>query len=178
MQYHGIDIKEKMKKLICLITMISTVGCSSLPVTPMFGMRFQQPYPAFVGGGLHDGLDIDVPLGTQVRSIADGFVVISYTVDLRGNSTNIVMIRHVDGTLSKYIHIDKVTVKRGDKVSKGQQFAVTALNGPGGPNTNMRVHYPHLHLEIIRKDVLIDPEALNMGCINTVWMLPVGCRIE
>lgn len=178
MQHHEKDIKEKMKKLICLITMISTVGCASLPVTPMFGMRFQQPYPAFVGGGLHDGLDIDVPLGTQVRSIADGFVSIATSSDIRGNSTNVVMIRHDDGTLSRYIHIDKVTVKRGDKVSKGQQFAVTALNGPGGPNTNRRVHYPHLHLEIMRNDVLIDPELLNMGCINTVWMLPVGCRVE
>ena len=167
-----------MKKLLCLITIISTFDCSSLPTTPMFGMRFQQPYPAFAGGGFHDGLDIDVPLGTPVRSIADGFVVISYTVDLRGNSTNIVMISHVDGTLSKYAHIDKVTVKRGDKLSKGQQFAVTALNGPGGPNTSMRVPYPHLHLEIIRNDVLIDPELLNMGCNNTVWMLPVGCRVE
>ena len=112
MQPHGIDIKEKMKKLICLITMISIVGCSSLPITPMFGMRFQQPYPAFVGGGFHDGLDIDVPLGTQVRSIADGFVSIATTWDIRGNSTNVVMIRHDDGTLSKYIHIDNVTVTR------------------------------------------------------------------
>ena len=118
--------------------MISIVGCSSLPITPMFGMRFQQPYPAFVGGGFHDGLDIDVPLGTQVRSIADGFVSIATTWDIRGNSTNVVMIRHDDGTLSKYIHIDNVTVKRGDKVSKGQQFALTALNGPGGPNEGVR----------------------------------------
>ena len=178
MQHHGKDIKEKMKKLICLITMISTVGCASLPVTPMFGNRFQQPYSAFVGGGLHAGLDIDVPLGTPVRSIADGFVIISATWDLRGNPTNVVMIRHDDGTLSKYIHIDKVSVKRDDKVSKGQQFAVTALNGPAGLNTTMRVNYPHLHLEIMRNDMLIDPELLNMGCINTVWMLPVGCRVE
>ncbi len=167
-----------MKKTIFLVIFISTYACSTLPVTPIFGMKFQQPYPAFAGGGLHDGLDIDVPLGTPVRSIADGLIVISYTFDVRGNSTNVVMIRHNDGTLSKYLHIDKITVKRGDKVSKGQQFAVTALNGPGGPNTNMRVHYPHLHLEIIRNEVLIDPELLNMGCINTVWMLPVGCRIE
>ena len=63
------------------------------------------------------------------------------------------MIRHDDGTLSKYIHIDKVTVKRDDKVSKGQQFAVTALNGPAGLNTTMRVNYPHLHLEIMRNDM-------------------------
>ena len=178
MQPHGIDIKEKMKKLICLITMISIVGCSSLPVTPMFGYRFQQPYSEFVGGGFHAGLDIIVPLGTPVRSIADGFVIISATWDLRGNSTNVVMIRHDDGTLSKYIHIDKVTVKRGDKVSKGQQFAEIALNGPAGVNTAMAASYPHLHLEIMRNDMLIDPELLNMGCINTVWMLPVGCRVE
>ena len=69
MQHHGKDIKEKMKKLICLITMISTVGCVSLPVTPIFGNRFQQPYSAFIGGGLHAGLDIDVPLGTKVRAL-------------------------------------------------------------------------------------------------------------
>ena len=167
-----------MKKLICIAIIISTYGCSSLPVTPIFGNRFQQPYSAFVGGGLHDGLDILVPLGTPVRSIADGVVSISTKWDLRGNSTNVVMIRHDDGTLSKYIHIDKVTVKRGDKVSKGQKFAEIALNGPAGLNTAMRVSYPHLHLEIMRKDRLIDPELLNMGCINTVWMLPVGCRVD
>jgi len=167
-----------MKKLICLVTVISTFGCSSLPLTPKFGMRFQQEYPAFAGGGLHDGLDIDVPLGTKVRSIADGVVSIAITLDIRGNSTNVVIIRHDDGTLSRYIHIDKVTVKRGDKLNKGQQFAVTALNGPGGPNTNNRVPYPHLHLEIIRKEVLIDPEILNMGCDNSIWMLPVGCGVE
>jgi murein DD-endopeptidase MepM/ murein hydrolase activator NlpD len=167
-----------MKKLICIAIIMLTYGCSSLPVTPTFGYRFQQPYSAFVGGGLHDGLDIVVPLGTPVRSIADGFVIISATWDLRGNSTNVVMIRHDDGTLSKYIHIDKVTVKRGDKVSKGQQFAEIALNGPAGVNTAMAASYPHLHLEIMRKDRLIDPEALNMGCINTVWMLPVGCRVD
>ena len=167
-----------MKKLICIAIIMLTYGCSSVPVTPTFGYRFQEPYSAFQGGGFHDGLDIGVPLGTPVRSIADGVVIISATWDLRGNPTNVVMIRHNDGTLSKYIHIDKVTVKRDDKVSKGQQFAVTALNGPAGLNTAMRINHPFLHLEIMRKDKLIDPELLNMGCINTVWMLPVGCRVD
>jgi hypothetical protein len=40
-----------MKKIASLLLLASVFGCSSLPSTPMFGMRFQQPYPAFAGGG-------------------------------------------------------------------------------------------------------------------------------
>ena len=144
----------------------------------MLGMKFKQLYPASCGGGEHDGLDIDVPLGTPVRSPADGLIVISTVYDIRGNKTNVLMIRHGNGLITRYLHIDKVRVKRGDEVKRGQVIAVTALNGPGGPNTNIAVTYPHLHLEVIKDSRLIDPEIMNMSCGEVGWLWPVGCNLN
>lgn len=160
------------------LVLITSLLCACSTVRgdqPQLGMRFKQPYPAFAGGGEHDGLDIDVPLGTPVRSPADGLVVISTVYDIRGNKTNVVMIRHSNGLITRYLHIDKVRVKRGDEVKRGQVIAVTALNGPGGPNTNMAVPYPHLHLEVIKDSRLIDPMSLGMSCKDSTWLWPVGC---
>lgn len=142
---------------------------------PRLGMRFNQPYPAMFGGGSHAGLDIDVPLGTTVRSPADGTVSVALTMDLRGNATNIVMIDHGGGISSRYLHIDRVTVKPGDKIKQGESFAATALNGPGGPNTSALVPYPHLHFEVYRDGARVDPESLRMGCSGTAFLWPVPC---
>ena len=160
------------------LVLITSLLCACSTVRgdqPFLGMRFKQPYPAFAGGGEHDGLDIDVSLGTQVRSPADGVVILSTVYDIRGNKTNVVMIRHNNGYMTRYLHIDNVRVKRGDEVKKGQPVAVTALNGPGGPNTNRPVPYPHLHLEVIKDSKLVDPMSLGMSCNGTGWIWPVGC---
>jgi murein DD-endopeptidase MepM/ murein hydrolase activator NlpD len=149
---------------------------------PLIGMRFWQPYSAAFGGGNHNGLDLDVPLGSPVRSIADGVVIKSFTgnsssSELKAN-TNSLLIKHDDGVISSYTHIGKITVKRGDSVVKGQQVAVIELNGTAGVNTNQRVTYPHLHLEVFKRNELIDPESLKMSCEDGVWMWPVGCRMK
>lgn len=141
---------------------------------PPLGMRFQQPYAT---GGLHQGLDLDVPLGTPVRSIATGKVIYVAQVNLRGIITNIVSIQHDNGYLSRYLHIDNVLVQEGQDVAKGQPIAKVALNGPIG-FTNMLVRYPHLHLEIYNGATLLDPESLNMRCGLGPWMWPVGCKIN
>ncbi len=145
---------------------------------PRLGMKFQDPYPPQFGGGAHDGLDLDAPLGTPVRSIADGVVSISSIMDIKGHKTNVVMIQHKDRTVSRYLHIEKVQVKRGDEVKQGQPIAVLGLNGPGGPNTTARVSYPHLHLEIYRQDNLIDPMRLGFTCGAGDWRWPIGCASE
>lgn len=162
-------------KLFILASLLSGCAVSGPSSGPQIGMKFRQPYASFVGGGFHDGLDLDVPLGTPVRSIGDGVVGVIMTRGIGPIKTNFVMIRHPDNTLSRYIHIDKITVKQGDSVKRGQAFAITALNGTSGPNTNAPVSYPHLHLEIFRDD-LVDPESLQMTCGETGWRWPVGCE--
>lgn len=160
-----------------MASLVIIYGCATTN-GPRIGMTFKQPYPSHFGGGEHDGLDLEVPLKTPVRSVADGFVSIATTYNIRGNVTNIIIISHNGGYLSKYVHIDNVKVQRGDEVKRGQVIALTALNGPGGPNTNMRVPYPHLHLEVYKDSSLIDPEIMKMSCSETGWLWPVGCKIN
>jgi murein DD-endopeptidase MepM/ murein hydrolase activator NlpD len=160
------------------LILISSLLCACSTVRgdqPQLGMRFQQPYSSFVNGGTHAGLDIDVPLGTAVRSPADGIVIIAQTFNIRGIPTNTVSIQHNNGLTSRYLHIDKISVNPGDKIKKNQQFAVTALNGPRGPNTTLTVGYPHLHMELYEYGQKIDPMSLGMTCKEGAWVWPVGC---
>jgi murein DD-endopeptidase MepM/ murein hydrolase activator NlpD len=158
-----------------LCTLFLFTGCSTVDGNPRLGMKFSQPYPMMYGGGVHAGLDIDVPLNTPVKSIADGYVRIARSYDIRGMPTNIVMIDHANGISSRYLHISKLIVTPGEQVKQGQVFAHTAMNGPGGPFTNQTVSYPHLHLEIYRYTDRINPENLNMACKNSAYIWPVGC---
>ncbi len=158
-----------------LCTVFLFTGCSTVDRNPVLGLKFLQPYPMMYGGGLHAGLDIDVPLNTPVRSIADGTVTTAMTFDIRGMKTNIIVINHENTVYSKYIHIDRLSVKHGDRVKQGDIIAKTALNGPGGLTGNIPVPYPHLHLEIFKNGERINPESLNMTCKNSTYIWPVGC---
>ena len=145
---------------------------------PRFGMKFQEPYSALFGGGFHDGLDLDVPRLTPVRSIADGTVILVSQYIFSNQPTNVVLIRHANSYVSRYIHIDRISVKRGEEIKRGQQFSVVELNGPAGPNSGRQVSYPHLHLEVFHRDGLIDPESLSMTCGDGAWIWPVGCNVR
>ena len=160
--------------IFMLCAMFLFTGCSTIDGNPRLGMKFLQPYPIMFGGGVHAGLDIDVPLNTPVKSIADGVVTRAITVDIRGMKTNIITVEHGNNMYSKYMHIDRMAVRPGDRVKQGDLLAVTAMNGPGGYG-NTPVPYPHLHLEIYKNGEKMNPENLNMACKNSVYMWPVGC---
>jgi len=158
--------------ILCAIFLLA--GCSTVGGQPRLGMKFSQPYPMMYGGGFHAGLDIDVPLNTPVKSIADGVVTTAMTFDIRGMKTNMIVIHHGNTVYSKYMHIDQLSVKQGNQVKQGDIIARTALNGPGGYG-NVPVPYPHLHLEIYKNGEKMNPENLNMTCKDSSFIWPVGC---
>ncbi|HJT46066.1 MAG TPA: peptidoglycan DD-metalloendopeptidase family protein [Chthoniobacterales bacterium] len=97
-----------------------------------------------VGGG-------DTDLGDPVSVIADGVVV--FARDCHQGWGNVIIVRHAyrDGLGTRYIdslygHLDKIMVKRGQGVKRGQQIA-TIGNAHG-------LYDAHLHLEI-RKNLEI-----------------------
>ncbi len=85
----------------------------------------------------HKGMDIPVPFGSSVHAIADGEVVESGY----GRGTGyFITLRHADGWLSRYFHLASARVRKGEKLTAGEEIAAS---GSSGFSTG-----PHLHLEI------------------------------
>ena len=124
----------------------SAVGGGRFP-WPVHG-RVLASYGNTPGGGHNDGINIAAPRGTPVRSIDAG------TVAYAGNEVkgygNIVLIKHANGWISAYAHLDDVTVKPGDTIAAGQTIA--KVGDSGG------VAEPQLHFELRRGKKPVDPK--------------------
>lgn len=105
------------------------------------------------GEGSHPGVDIRVPVGTPVRSIANG--IVTQVREDSGGYGYFIVIRHPhmpdpenpsrETVLhSAYAHLSSQLVKEGDIVSKGQQIG---LSGQTGFATG-----PHLHFQVDQDD--------------------------
>ncbi len=102
-------------------------------------------------GGMHnDGINIAVPVGTEVRAAQNGVVAYAGN-ELRGYG-NLVLIRHEGGWMTAYAHNDSLLVGKGDVVERGQ---VISRSGKSG-----RVSRPQSHFEIRRNGEPQDPLQL------------------
>lgn len=70
--------------------------------------------------GRNDGIDISSSPGTAVTAAADGSVA-AITED--ANQVPIVVVRHPDNLLTVYANVDGITVKKGERVKRGQKLA-------------------------------------------------------
>jgi len=86
--------------------------------------------------GAHTGVDFAVPIGTPVLAVADGTVVNANWGKAYGNQ----VICTAPGGYVIYAHLDKVRIKPGMVVKKGQ---IVGESGNSGNSTG-----PHLHLEL------------------------------
>ena len=101
-------------------------------------------------GRRNDGINISAPKGAPVRSVQDGEVI--YSGDALQGYGNLVLIKHRDGYVSAYAHMESILAKRGVTVSKGQTIGTVGSSG-GVPS-------PQLHFELRKNNVAIDPAAL------------------
>jgi len=98
--------------------------------------------------GLHnDGVNVAVPLGTSVKAAENGVVVYAGN-ELKGYG-NLVLIRHSGNWVSAYAHNNKLIVKRGDKIKRGQIIAKAGKSG--------MVDQPQLHFELRKGSKPVDP---------------------
>jgi murein DD-endopeptidase MepM/ murein hydrolase activator NlpD len=98
-------------------------------------------------GSHNDGIDITVPLGTDVLAAEQGVVAYAGS-ELKGYG-NLVLIRHDNGWVTAYAHNDELMVKRGDKVKRGQIVARAGKTGA--------VEQPQVHFEIRQGSKPVDP---------------------
>jgi murein DD-endopeptidase MepM/ murein hydrolase activator NlpD len=97
----------------------------------------------------HEGLDLAVAVGSEVRASGGGQVRETGTDSAYGLY---VRLDHGDGYESMYGHLSRVIVSQGDHVRAGQLIALTGNTG--------RSTAPHLHFEIRRAGSSIDPLTL------------------
>lgn len=98
------------------------------------------------GGRLHAGVDVAVPIGTPVGASRAGTVV--HAGDASGYGTA-VYLDHGGGHVTRYGHLSKVLVRRGQTVKLGERIG---LSGNTGRSTG-----PHVHLELRVGGKAVDP---------------------
>lgn len=122
---------------------------SSTSVSSSFG----QPRTYVTGGPVlyHYGMDFPAAVGTSVRAVNDGRVVIAATYPVRGG---LVAIDHGAGLVSMYFHQSKLLVKVGQSVTRGQIIGQVGTTGLSAG--------PHLHLEMrVRGEATLPTEYFN-----------------
>jgi murein DD-endopeptidase MepM/ murein hydrolase activator NlpD len=112
-------------------------------ISSYFGRR-ADPFTGY--SAVHKGLDFAGPEGTKVIAVAAGLV--TFAGD-RSGFGEMVEINHGNGLATRYCHNEKVLVKQGDMVRKGQEVA---LMGSTGRSTG-----PHLHFEVLKNGTQVDP---------------------
>ncbi|PFG54375.1 murein DD-endopeptidase [Marinobacter sp. LV10R520-4] len=84
----------------------------------------------------HNGVDLAAPFGTSIVSTGDGVVSRVGNHPFAGRYID---INHSGTFETRYLHLSKVLVKRGQRIKRGQKIALT---GNSGRSTG-----PHLHFE-------------------------------
>lgn len=113
---------------------------------PVSGVLTQDYHPG------HNGLDFGIAEGTPIKTTMDG-QVISAGWNNQGYG-NLVIVEN-GATQTYYAHLSSIPVAVGDKVSAG---SVIGLSGNTGRSTG-----PHLHYEIRKNNIPIDPTSVTLG---------------
>ena len=142
-QFSFQELDEYLKNQKSLLASTPSIWPTRGWVTSAFGYR-KSPFTGLPEK--HEGLDISARLGSEVRSTADGKVILT---GREGGYGNMVEIDHGYGVLTRYGHNSKNLVKVGDKVKRGQ---VIALIGSTGRSTG-----PHVHYEVLVNGIPVSP---------------------
>lgn len=95
----------------------------------------------------HDGLDLIAHSGEPVYASADG--VVSDVTRSRKGLGNVVTIDHGDGYVTRYAHLADIEVRKGRKLKRGTRIGYVGVSGNS--------FAPHLHYEVIRDTLVLDP---------------------
>lgn len=114
----------------------------SYTYTSSFGVRLD-PFKGTTA--MHQGVDMAGPVGETVYAAADGDVI---RAGRFGGYGNFIEIDHGKGITTRYAHLSRIGVKKGDRVARGEKIAGM---GSTGRSTGSHLHY----------EVRIDGKAVN-----------------
>jgi murein DD-endopeptidase MepM/ murein hydrolase activator NlpD len=122
------------------------LGHLRLPALPPLDGILSRGFDAASG---HFAVDIAARVGTPVRAIAAGYVVLA---DWSHDGGYTVAVQHPDGYLSLYKHNSRLLKRVGERVRTRETIALSG-------NTGQITSGPHLHLELWRDGLARDPAA-------------------
>ena len=155
----AVNNEEISKKLQEVFTKINNVDyyktvMQSVPLgKPVWSYWLSSPFgrrsdPFNSKSARHKGVDLASNKGNTVKTMANGKVVRAGWASGYGN---LVEIDHGNGFKTRYGHLNKYYVKKGQQVKVGEAIAEVGSTG--------RSTGPHLHYEVIYNGVNVDPMA-------------------
>jgi murein DD-endopeptidase MepM/ murein hydrolase activator NlpD len=132
-------LKEQKSILACTPSIRPTDGWFSSG----FGYRIS---PFTNQREFHKGIDIANRIGTPIIAPADGFVV---HAGKEGNFGKMITINHGYNLQTRYGHLSKYRIKKGQYVKRGQIIGEVGNSG--------RCTGPHLHYEVLLSGVPVNP---------------------
>jgi murein DD-endopeptidase MepM/ murein hydrolase activator NlpD len=97
----------------------------------------------------HPGIDFNTKVGSKVLAAGTGEVI---RAEVDPQFGKVIEIKHAEGFTSLYAHCQKLLVKEGDQVTRGQFIAESGNTG--------RSTGPHLHFSIYKNQVLVNPMSV------------------
>lgn len=113
----------------------------------------------------HNGIDFAAPVGTPVRSVADGVVE---QAGYNGGAGNMVKIKHGDRYSTAYLHLHSITkgVKAGARVKRGD-----VIGGVGSTGLSTG---PHLHFSFFDRGTYVDPFKIKLPTLDLLPTLKMS----
>ena len=111
-------------------------------------------HPSLKSWQAHKGVDLTAPIGSRVRSVADGVVDF---VGPKGGYGNTVVIKHNAQQSTLYAHLNEFAdgLRPGTRVQQGEIIGTVGMTG--------WTTGPHLHFEFLVNGVHVDPMAAIAG---------------
>ncbi len=141
---NGVPPTEAPAKQVYLAQIPTNVAPSGGWNWPIYGVITQ--YPIWY----HMAYDLAAPVGTPIKATKDGVVSKVVVGGWNTGYGTFVMVDHGDGYSSLYAHMEAVNVHVGESVVGGQ--TVVGFIGLTGRTTG-----PHVHFEIRKNDITINP---------------------
>lgn len=139
------DLARNKSKMLSSIPAIQPVNNQDINrISSYFGTRTD---PFYKVNKFHQGIDFSAPVGTEIYSTGDG-KVISVEKSRKGYGNQLI-IDHGFGYKTRYCHLQKFTVKKGETVKRGQQIGTVGNTGKSSG--------PHLHYEVLKNDRAVNP---------------------
>ena len=99
----------------------------------------------------HNGTDYGGPVGTPIWAAGDGRVIESAYNNINGHY---IFIQHGNHIVTRYLHLSKRNVSKGDRVRQGQTIGLLGATG--------RVTGPHLHYEFLVNGRHRNPRTVDL----------------